>query len=644
MTTADSTANGTPDTRNNTPGGARPPRGPRPENRERRAQSGERNDRGPRRGPPREGGENGPRFRRPVDDSPPRFNVDELAAIAGPPVWQAVHEAVITDVTDVAVFLDVKPHGQDVVRAIVAPTELGGLKAEKGALVRARLLDPPTDKEPVAHASVRQARELDLVDRLTLAVDKGEGVPGVVVREVKGGFSVALFADDDTSKEPSVRAFLPSSQATLSRFGAPKGGYEVVGLHDTFDITEFEAERANVVVSRKRHLVKEKKQKTAEILAGLKEGSVVSATVKSILPYGAFLQIAGTDVDGLLHASDLAWEGRPHVEQILKLGQTVDVQIIGIQDDGKKLKFGLKQLKPDPWGAAKQHYPTGAIIEGVVVALADFGAFVKLGDGVEGLIHVSELSYAKVKHPSQKLQIGATVKVKVLGMDLEHRRISLSTKALEKNPFDAVAERFPVGTVVKAKVKSLTDFGAFVELADGVDGLVHVGEISWTEHVDHPSQLLTVGQEVEAVVIEIQASKGRIGCSIKRAHANPFDAWEKKYAKGSHHKLKVARVDERGAWLEVEAGLTCFCPTRDLVGTDGSSTVERAIDAVKHGTEIEVEVKAFDRRFKKVSVSARAVVEGETREAYDAYQKSATGDTKLNSLGDKLKALADKKS
>jgi small subunit ribosomal protein S1 len=318
--------------------------------------------------------------------------------------------------------------------------------------------------------------------------------------------------------------------------------------------------------------------------------------------------------------------------------------VIGKNAETGKIKVSMKSLAPDPWAEVRAAFAEGSVVTGTVVALADFGAFVKLtlprGGDVEGLIHVSEISWTKVKHPSQKLQIGAQIQVKVLGLDTGARRISLSTKALEKNPFEAVAEKFPVGTVVKAKVKSLADFGAFVELADGVDGLVHIGEISWTAHPNHPSELLNIGQEIEAAVVNIDIGKQRVGLSIKRTAPNPFDAWEKKYQKGARLKLKVTRVDEKGAWLEVEEGLTCFCFVRDLVGKEGDGGVERASEAVKMGQMIDVEVKNFDRRFKKVSVSMKAVIEGDTREAYADYKKQEkASDQKLNPLADKLKAL-----
>jgi small subunit ribosomal protein S1 len=575
-----------------------------------------------------------------VDLAPPRFNVDELAALAGAPLWQAVHDAAVSDVTEAAVFVEVRPLGHAPLRAAVPPQEMPG--AETGQTIRVRLLDPPRANEGVAVASVEQARGLDALDKLVSLTDQHEAIPGYVVREVKGGFSVALFADSEDNLATSVRAFLPASQASLSRF-APRAD-DVVGKAGTFDVVELEPERANVVVTRKARLAAERKHELEKRLGEIEIGATVKATVKTIVAYGAFLDL-GNGVDGMVHQSDLTWDGRARAQEVLKVGQHVDVKVLNKNPETGKVKVGVKQLVTDPWAEVRAAFGDASVVEGTIVALADFGAFVRLTlpsstEPIEGLIHVSELSWTKVRHPSQKLKIGETVKVKVLGLDTDAHRISLSMKALEKNPFEAVAEKFGIGTVLKVKIKSLADFGAFVELADGVDGLIHVGEISWTDHPRHPSELLTIGQEVEAVVVNVDVAKQRVGLSMKRVGENPYDAWERKYRKGARLKMKVIRVDDKGAYLEVEQGLSCFCFFRDLVGKEGDGRVERAQDAVKVGQEIEVEVKNFDRRFKKVSVSQRALVEGETREAYQEYKKQEKAQNSgFNPLADKLKNL-----
>ncbi len=575
---------------------------------------------------------------RKLDLSPPRFNVDELAEVAGMPLWQSVHDGIIVEVTPAAIVVEVKALGHEPVKALVKPEELADLTL--GNTIKIRLLDPPPAGETLAIGSAKQARDLARFDEMQAAMNS-DGVQGAVVREVKGGYSVALFTDDIFGVgDGAVRAFLPASQATLSRFG-PTRGERIVGASGLFRVGEVDVERGNIVVSRKAWLLAERDAKTKEQLSSVKEGDVVKGVVRSIMPYGAFLDVSG--LDALLHRDDIAHDLRGRIESYLKVGATLDVKVLQVKE--RKLKVGLKQLRTDPWADVRGGFAEGAIVKGVVTGLADFGVFVKLplptnaNESIEGLVHISEISFQKVKHPSAKFDIGQEIEVKVLGLDTENRRMSLSTKALEQNPWEAVAQKFPAGTVLKAKVKSLADFGAFIALADGVDGLVHIGEISWTAHPQHPSELLTIGQEVEAVVMSVDTYKQRVSCSIKRVSENPFDNWEKKYRQGSRHKMKVIRADDKGATLEVEAGLSCYCSWRDLLDKEGNA-VERATDAVRMGQEIEVEVRSFDRRFKKVSVSMRAVVEQDTRAAYNDYKKkeqAATGG--LNSLADKLKGV-----
>ncbi len=574
---------------------------------------------------------------RALDLSPPRFNVDELAAVAGMPLWQSVHDAAIVEVTPAAVVVEVKPLGHDAVKALVRPEELADLAI--GTALKVRLLDPPKDGEGLPLASAKQARDLARFDEMQGSLDL-EAVPGAVVREVKGGYSVALFTTEMFGVgDGAIRAFLPASQATLSRFG-PQRGDRIVGGVGDFKVGEVDLERGNIVVSRKAVLFAERDRETKERLSSLKEGDVVTGVVRSIMPYGAFLDVDG--LDGLLHRDDISWDHRGRIDQHLRVGQKLEVKVLAVKE--RKLKLGLRQLRTDPWGEVRAAFAHGSVVKGVVTGLADFGVFVKLplpenpSESIEGLIHVSEISYAKVRHPSARFQIGEEIDVKVIGLDADNRRMSLSTRALERNPFEAIAEKFPAGTVVKAKVKTLADFGAFIALSESVDGMVHIGEISWTEHPQHPSELLTIGQEVEAVVMSVDTAKQRVSCSIKRTQENPFDVWEKKYRPGTRHKMKVVRADDKGATLEVEAGLSCYCSWRDLLDKDGNA-VERATDAVKQGMNIEVEVRTFDRRFKKVSVSMRAVVEGETKKAYDEYKKKEHTTGGLNSLADKLKGV-----
>lgn len=575
-----------------------------------------------------------------VDLSPPRFDAGELAALSGPPLWQSVHPAVVDAVTDAAVFVEVRPAGHEALRAAIPPDDFAGDIPEPGHELEVRLLDPPRGKDgeaPVATASVKQAAELRGLDRIMKAAHEGDPMPGVVIHEVKGGYAVALGAESATEVDAPwvLRAFLPRSQATHSR----AADRAVVGAAETFDVTELEVERANIVVSRKARLAAEARRRAEEMWTTVKEGDVVRGRVRAIVAYGAFLDVNG--VDGLLHMSDLSWEHKVKVSDVLKLGQELDLMVVQADREKRRLKVGLKQMTPDPWGQARSQLKPGAVVEGDVVALADFGAFVKLDDGVEGLVHLSEISWDRVKHPSHRFNIGQRVKAKVLDADFHNRRISLSTKALEQNPYAVLAEKYPEGTKTKAKIRSLTEFGAFVEIEEGVEGLVHIGEISWTDRVGHPSEVLTIGDEIDVVVMSVDVSRQRVSCSIKRLTDNPWETIEKKLQRGYRMKAPVVRIVDRGAYFQIDEGITGFCPLRELT----SEPAHRAQEVVRMGQEMEVEVKNFDRRTRKVTLSIRAIVEGDTKRAYDEYkqkekQTNVSGRLTLgDALGGALKNL-----
>ncbi|MFZ9887616.1 MAG: S1 RNA-binding domain-containing protein [Myxococcota bacterium] len=575
------------------------------------------------------GPKTGPRF----EHGPPRFDVGELAVLSGPPLWQAVHPATVDAVTDVALFVQVQPVGHEPLRAAVPAAEMTGLTFSPGDSLEVRLLDPPAgraDEAPVPAASLVQARELRGLERVVTAVSEGAMLPGVVVHEVKGGYAVALGAEQEGELLSAgvLRAFLPRSQATHSRVAEQ----EVLGSADQFDVTELELERANIVVSRKARLAAQAKQRADEFWTTVQEGDVGRGRGRAVVPYGAFLDVGG--VDGLLHMSDISWEHKVRLQDVVRQGQELDVKVIVLERDKKRMKLGLKQMTPDPWASARERVRPGADVEGDIVALAEFGAFVKLDEGVEGLVHLSEIGWDRVKHPSHRFKIGQRIKARVLDVDFDNRRISLSTKALEQNPWAAVAEKYPEGTRTKGTVRSLMDFGAFVELEEGVEGLVHIGELSWTDRVGHPSEVLTIGQEVDLLVLALDMGRQRLSCSIKRLTENPWEKAERQLQRGARLKAPISRVVDRGVYFKLEEGLEAFCPLRELTG----EPAQRAQDVVKTGEEMEVEVKNFDRRTRKVTVSVRAVIEGETRRAYDEYKKKERSDGASDrlTLGDAL--------
>ena len=571
------------------------------------------------------------------DARQPGFDVDQLNELAGQPLWQAVHSAKVVSCTDDAVIVEVSPEGHPSLSAQVPAADFGKQPPEVGTSLSVRLGDPlpQTEKsngegEPaLPQASFRQAEELAALARVAQVDAEKATMTGVVVREVKGGYAVALGVASETELGQSgvVRAFLPKSQATYVR-----GSNEaVVGVQDEFDIHELEAERANVVVSRKARMKARHQEAVKELWENLAEGEIRSATVRSLMPYGAFVDLGG--IDALLHVTDLTWDRPPPLREALRVGQVLDVKLLKVDKETRKIKVGVKQLEPDPWQDHKELLAVDATIEGQVVAVTDFGVFVRVADGVEGLAHLSELGWERIKHPSQKFSIGQDVRAKILDVDLEGRRLSLSLRALEDNPFEVIRQQFPEGTVVKAEVKSLTDFGAFVALSDTVDGMIHLGELSWMDHHEHPSEVLSVGQEVECVVTSVDVEKQRVACSIKRLTGNPWERWESTFEPKSRHTLEVSRVVDHGVFFVLEDGLTGFCPTREL----SSDALGRAQEVAKPGDSLEVEVRLFDRKNRRVTFSAKAIIEEATREAYAEYkQRESGGDGRLT-LGDAIK-------
>jgi small subunit ribosomal protein S1 len=602
----------------------------------------ERGNRGPRRGNdrdrrPRE--DRRPRDdRRPnhargprVDNSPPRFDPTLLVELAGAPLWQASHDAAVTDVTDVAVFVEVRPKGHPALRAAVPAKEFASDIPQVGTSLRVRLLNPPSSSESVPAASVKQAMALDLFDALLAAQSKGEALKGTIAAVVKGGFAVDISGTEvssfDGKQGASVRAFLPRSQGIHPKLHADG---DAVGETDVFDVVELDAERSNIVLTRRKRLDEAVNAASKARMAEIKVGDEVDGVVKSIVAFGAFVDIGG--VDALLHASDISWDRTPRVSNVLRVGEHIRAKVIVCEPGEKRIKIGMKQLIANPWEDLKATLKKGSIVEGDVVSLQDYGAFVRIADGVEGLVHVSEASWERLKHVSQKLHIGDRVKAKVLDVDAANHRVSLSIRAAEPNPFEVVRDKYPPGTVLKVKVRSLTDFGAFVSVDDTVDGLIHVGEISWLAHVNHPSEVLTIGQEVEVVVLDIDVARQRVSCSMKQLTENPWKAWEQKYTRGSRHTLKVTRVDNYGITFEVpEKDLSATCGSRDASPDD-----KRPGEVCKNGDMLEVEVKTLDKKSRRVVVSLKAVLENDTRQAYDEYKQKEKSQARMT-LGDALK-------
>jgi small subunit ribosomal protein S1 len=447
--------------------------------------------------------------------------------------------------------------------------------------------------------SREKAKKLQVWEDLNKAYQTGTPVKGRVVMAIKGGLSVDI---------GGVEAFLPGSQIDTKPVHQLN---KMVGQVLDMKIIKMNSGRGNIVLSRRVLLEHHLNAKKEETLASLTEGQVVAGTIKNVTEYGAFVDLGG--IDGLLHITDMSWGRISHPSEVCKVGDKIDVVILKYDREKQKVSLGIKQKTQDPWAAAAEKYPVGSRVRGKAVSLTDYGAFIELEHGVEGLVHVSEMSWTqKVKHPSKVVSIGDVIEAQVLSLDPAGKRISLGMKQIEPNPWHTIADRYPVGSEVEGKVKTLTDFGVFIGLEDGIDGLIHISDLSWTRHIKHPSEALKKGQKTKAVVLSIDSQKERISLGLKQLTPDP---WEKaileRYRVGQDEKVKVKKVAEFGAFVELEHDIEGLIPT--------SETIKDA-PALKEGDEVVARVIKVDKGDRRVALSIKAQVKGQDRSTLQDYK------------------------
>jgi len=434
--------------------------------------------------------------------------------------------------------------------------------------------------------SKAKADQIQVWDKITEAGDTGKPVAGSITQRIKGGFYVDI---------DGITAFLPGSQVDLKPVRNPDS---LIGETFTFRVLKYNRRKNNVIVSRRSLLEEEREVLKKTTLSVIREGNLVEGTVKNITDYGAFIDLGG--VDGLVHLTDLSWGKVTHPSQILKLGDKVTVKILGYNKEDGKISLGLKQTKQDPWQTVVSRYPVGSKITGKVVNITDYGAFVELEDGLEGLVHISEMSWTKLKHPSQKVQAGDNVEVMVLDVDPSAKRISLGLKQVEPNPWDDASARYPKGNRVKGVIKNITDFGVFVGIEEGIDGLVHVSDLTWKK-VKHPSEFVKKGQQVEAVVLNIDSANRRFSLSMKLLEKNPWEGVEGRYKPGMIVDGKVTSVADFGAFVELEEGL------EGLVHVSELNRGKKKGSDIQPGDTVEVEVLNVDPEDNKIGLSIRTI-------------------------------------
>jgi len=436
--------------------------------------------------------------------------------------------------------------------------------------------------------SKEKADKLKVWDEISAAAERDELVEGTIVARVKGGLSVDI----------GVKAFLPGSQVDLRPI---RNLDKLIGERFKFKVIKFNKKRGNIVLSRRALLEKERETLKKDTLAKLQEGAVLDGVVKNITEYGAFIDLGG--IDGLLHITDMSWGRVQHPSEVLNVGDEIKVKVLKYDQPAERVSLGLKQMQEDPWTQAPGKYPVGTRVKGKVVSLTDYGAFVEIEPGVEGLVHVSEMSWTKrVKHPSKLVTVGDQVEAMVLDVDAQNRRISIGMKQCEANPWTLLQEKYPVGAVIRGKVRNITDFGIFVGVEEGIDGLVHVSDLSWTHRVKHPSELFQKGDEVEAVVLNIDVENERFSLGIKQLTDDPWDTLIKRFPRGSKVKGKVMKVTEYGAFVEIEPGIDGLVHVSEM----SEQRVDTPASVVKQGDEIEVIVLDVDQNERRISLSMKA--------------------------------------
>ncbi|MGH9898966.1 MAG: 30S ribosomal protein S1 [Pyrinomonadaceae bacterium] len=496
-------------------------------------------------------------------------------------------------------------------------TEDGRLTVNHGDEVEVLIKSMET-QEGLPLLSRADAVRIKAWDVLEKAFDEGTVVSGRVIERIKGGLRVDI---------DGVAAFLPGSQVDIR----PIRNLDSL-RNQTVEakIIKINRKRANVVLSRKAVVEEENQSRKGETLDHLEEGIIVDGQVKNLTDYGAFVDLGG--LDGLLHITDMSWGRLAKPGQIFRVGDHLQVKILKFDREKERVSLGYKQLLPDPWESIEERYPMGMRLNGKVASVTDYGAFIELEAGVEGLVHVSEMSWSKrVKHPSKLVDVGDTVDVEVLGIDMKSRRISLGMKQTQANPWNTLAVRYQVGSRIHGKVRNLTDFGAFIEIEEGVDGLVHVSDISWSKRIKHPSEVLKKGQEIDAVIISIDTHEHRLSLSIKDLEPNSWDRFVQEHKPGSVVRGKITRFANFGAFVALADGLEGLCHISEL----SEEKVEKPEESFKVGQELDFKILRIESDTKKIGLSARAVNSEETPVGVRTYStRIGAGMASLGELAD----------
>ncbi len=506
----------------------------------------------------------------------------------------------------------------------------GTLKVQPGDTVEV-LLERWNPEDGSLRLSYSRAIRRKVWDYVIKCHEAKEPVEVTTISKVKGGLTVRI-------GEPigGLKAFLPYSQIDVR----PHPNLDsMIGQKLMCSILDYNRKRENVVVSRRELLEKEMQEKKKETLASLEEGQEREGVIKNITDYGVFVDLGG--IDGLLHVTDISWGRVEHPSKVFNVGDTVKVKVLSFDREKEKVALGIKQLSEDPWLRAAEKYPEGEKVTGKVVSLTEYGAFVQLEEGVEGLIHVSEMSWTKrIRHPKQILSVGDEVETVVLKVDPEARRISLGLKQVRPNPWDLVNERYPEGTVIEGKVKNITEFGLFIGIEEGIDGLVHISDLSWSKRIKHPSEMFKKGDKIQAVVLNIDKEKERFSLGVKQLNPDPWESAPERYPVGSRVSGKITNVTDFGIFVELEEGIEGLIHVSEIAAGRPKSPVGK----YEVGDEITAMVINVSPKDRRIGLSIKKMTEDEERSFLSEYSSSKSAPTTLGLLLQEELGQKDKKN
>ncbi len=474
--------------------------------------------------------------------------------------------------------------------------------------------------EGMLRLSHSKALRRQVWEEITKAFEAETPVKATVSSRVKGGLSVRI-----GDRKGGVTAFLPFSQIDLRPVRDPEA---LANQTIECAILKCNRRRENVVVSRRFLLEKEMAEKRVNTLASLEEGQVIEGDVKNITDYGIFVDLGG--IDGLLHITDMSWGRVEHPSRLFNVGDTIKVKVLTFDCESEKVSLGMKQLTEDPWLRVEEKYPVGEKVTGKVVSLTDYGVFIELEEGVEGLIHVSEMSWTKrIRHPSQMVNVGDIVKAIVLKVDSQDQRISLGLKQIEPNPWDLVQDRYPIGTVIEGAVKNITEFGLFIGIEEGIDGLVHISDLSWSKRIKHPNEIYKKGEAIQAVVLNIDKEKERFSLGVKQLHPDPWESAPERYPVDSQVTGKVTNITDFGVFVELEEGVEGLIHISEL----GSGKIKTPVGMFQVGDEISAKVIHVAPLERRIGLSVKRISEDEERSHFDEYSGiNKSAGTTLGSL------------